>query len=109
MGKPQPMLTDATGAMYVNAGDRPDAIGFQTLTVTNAAAVSLTYTGTHAIVSVESNSIRVRWDGTAPTTAVGHLLPAGSMLELTGNDLATFKAIATGSDATISVTYSSEA
>ena len=109
LGRSQPLLLDTTGAMYVNAGDRPDAIGFQAITVTNAAAVSLTSSGTRAIVSVEGNSVRVRWDGTAPTTSVGHLLASGAMIELTGNDLATFKAIAVGADAIISVTYSSEA
>jgi uncharacterized protein YaiE (UPF0345 family) len=88
------------------------ATGFEPLTVTNAAVVTLTAstygTATKAIITVADGSIRVRWDGTAPTTTVGHLCDIGTTIELLGHDLTHFQAIAVGVDAIITVTYSTE-
>ena len=88
------------------------ATGFETLPITNAAAVPLTIatygTATKAFISVANNAIRVRWDGTAPTTTVGHLCDVGSAIELLGHDITHFQAIAVGSDSIITVTYSTE-
>ena len=36
----------------------------------------------HAIVMVEGGSVRVRFDGTAPTASVGYILDDGDTLEL---------------------------
>lgn len=57
-------------------------------------------------ITVETQSARYRYDGTAPTASVGHLLPAPSELILTGTDnVRRFQIIrATGSDATVMVT-----
>jgi hypothetical protein len=33
---------------------------------------------THVEFTVQGNPIRVRWDGTNPTSSVGHLLPVGA-------------------------------
>jgi hypothetical protein len=91
------------------------ATAFETLTITNGAVVTLTaatyLTANKALITVADNSIRVRWDPTAtgPSTTVGHLMVAGSTLELAGHDITHFRAIAAGSDAIISVTYSAEA
>lgn len=80
-------------------------------TVTNAAVVSLTQAtyldAALAIITVENNTIKVRWDGSDPTTTTGHTLQAGDTLklELTG-DIYHFRAIASGADAIIRVTYS---
>ena len=87
------------------------AFAYEAITVSNAHAESLTTT-THngamtANITVENNPIRVRWDGTAPTTSEGHLLQTGDTLKLDFTaDIFHFKAIATGADSTIRVTYS---
>lgn len=84
--------------------------GFESITVSNAHAESLTVpaTATKAFITTSGNSVRVRWDGTAPTTSVGHLVEIGSVIELDGHDMTHFQAIAIGSDAVLSVTYSKE-
>ena len=87
------------------------AFAYESATVTNAAAVSLTsttYNGAMtANITVEDNPIRVRWDGTAPLTTEGHLLQSGDTLKLDFTaDIYHFKAIATGGNAKIRVTYS---
>lgn len=88
------------------------ADSFETITVTNAVAKVLTpatyLTSTKATISVAQNTVRVRWDGTAPTTSVGHLCEVGTILEMNGHDITHFQAISIGTDAILSVTYSSE-
>lgn len=95
------------------------ACGFETLTVSSVskaltASVYSTFESTNnthidakiATITTETNSIRVRFDGSAPTSAVGHLIPAGTSLELQSlSQIRNFRVIATGSDATITVTY----
>jgi hypothetical protein len=58
-----------------------------------------------AIISVNTNSIRWRADGTAPTDTVGHLIEAGGFLSLTGANyrsmLAQIQFIRVTNDATI--------
>ncbi|KKN47966.1 hypothetical protein LCGC14_0657800 [marine sediment metagenome] len=74
------------------------------LAVTNSVAVALT-AGTygnnrHAIVQVQGNPIRYRFDATDPTATVGFLIPVGAFIRLTSKDqLVKFRAIATGGDA----------
>jgi hypothetical protein len=87
------------------------AFAFESVTVTNAAAVSLTQAtydaARMAIITVEDNPVRIRWDGTAPTTAVGHLLSVGDTFTLHFSaDIFHFQAIATGGNAVLRVTYS---
>jgi hypothetical protein len=87
------------------------AFAFESVTVTNAAAVGLTQAtydaARMAVITVEDNPVRVRWDGTSPTTAVGHLLGVGDTLTIHFSaDIFHFKAIATGGNAVIRVTYS---
>ena len=101
------------GGSYALATDTAviSAAAFEALPITNAAAVPLTAAvygaAVKALIVNETNNIRVRWDGTSPTTAVGHLLLAGSTIELdSAADIANFKAIAVGTASTISVTYS---
>lgn len=57
--------------------------------------------------SAGTNDIRVTFDGTAPTSTVGHLVVAGSSLNLDGTaNIAAFRAIrAGGTSGNISVTY----
>jgi hypothetical protein len=87
------------------------AFAYESLTITSATAVALTaVTAAGAFtanVTIEGNPIRVRWDGTAPTTSEGHLLQSGDSLKLDFTaDIWKFRAIATGANATIRVTYS---
>jgi hypothetical protein len=94
-------------------------IGFETLTVSSTGKV-LTPTSYEtfesvnqtrrqaklALITVEDNSIRFRLDGTAPTTALGHLVVSGSALELQSiTQIRNLKMIAAAADATIQVTY----
>lgn len=87
----------------------PETSNFEKLTVSDTAKVltSATYgTATKAVVTVETNSIRFRTDGTAPDASTGHLVTAGNSIEIdTAADIANFKAIRVTSDATIQVSY----
>lgn len=59
-----------------------------------------------AVLSVESQPIRFRYDGTSPSSTVGHLLAAGDYFTVNGEDnVAALKMIATGTDATVQVTF----
>jgi hypothetical protein len=85
----------APGTMITGAGGKP--LGFQQISAaTLASATGLTApTGTTcAYVSIDPASNGVRWrdDGTAPTTSVGMLLTAGSVLTFSG-DLTALKFI----------------
>lgn len=58
-------------------------------------------------MTVETNSIRVTWDGTTPVAATtGHLLTAGSSLTVIGEqNVSRLKMIRSTADATVQVTY----
>lgn len=59
-----------------------------------------------ATFSVEADSIRIRWDGTAPTASEGHLYTAGQTFDVWGKvNLQKMKMIRVTSDATVRVTY----
>lgn len=95
----------------VNAQQLARIFYFDNQTVTNAAVRtacqgSATCTAdvstNQAFLSVETNPIRWRADGTAPTTAIGHLANAGATITLVGHaNVANFKMIATGANATV--------
>ena len=84
---------------------------FAAQTVTSSAAVTVCQGVTactadtvtnQAFVSIETNPIRWRADGTAPTTTTGHLANAGATISLAGHqNVVNFKMIATGSSATV--------
>lgn len=58
------------------------------------------------LISVETNPVRVRYDGGNPTTTVGHLLTAGDSMRINGaGSVTNLKMIRTGADATVQVTY----
>lgn len=92
-----------------------EAFAYETITVSDSA-VGFT-AGTRqptsalgaqaALVTVETQPIRIRMDGTDPTATVGHLLQDTDALVITGpNNVIKFRAIRDGgSDATILVTY----
>ena len=58
-----------------------------------------------ALVTVESNTVRWRADGTDPTASTGHQLAAGQSLEVWGADMNRIEFIRETSDATVRVTY----
>lgn len=85
-------------------------LGFQKLTVSSSPVgftlPAVTPTVRAVTVTVETNSIRYRLDGTDPTTTTGHLLYDGDVLDITNvNSILSFKAIAVGADGTIQITY----
>lgn len=60
-------------------------VASQALTVSTAAVAPTGYTGSSAVnansvvtFDVQAYNVRVRWDGTDPTSTVGHLLYVGS-------------------------------
>lgn len=83
---------------------------FETITVSNVSIGFTTATAdvaNYAVVTLETNPIRYRADGSAPTAAIGHLASAGTTLEVCGKSaIASFRMIRQGAaDATAPVTY----
>lgn len=81
------MATSNQHALYpkraMNSAGTP--IASQSLTVSTAAVAPTGYTGSSAVgnnsvvtFDVQAYAVRVRWDGTDPTSTVGHYLPASS-------------------------------
>lgn len=107
--------TNAKGEIIVEANISPTvepvATDFETLAITNAVAVALTEAKiankVKAMITVETAEIRWRIDGTAPTTAVGHIGAKGDIIMLTNaTDISHFSAIATSAtSAALSITY----
>lgn len=59
-----------------------------------------------ALITVETANMRYTYDGTTPTSTVGHLVGNGDVVTLNGyGNIKRFKAIRTDSDASIKVTY----
>lgn len=68
------------------------AIGFDVSAATNGAKVQ------SAMITVETAQIRVRDDGTDPTSSEGHIVEVGEKIKLVNaGDCAKFRAIRTGS------------
>ena len=95
------------------------AYDYEAVTVSNTAigctVAKLTFTPTlgnarkaHEIhVTVETDSIRYRFDGSDPSATVGHLAAAGTVISLKGpHNLARFKMIRVTTDASVKITYS---
>ena len=86
------------------------ATAYESITVTNAAAIGFTlatYTGKRGcFVTLETTDIRFRYDGTDPTVAEGHIMYVGTSLHfLSANVLSRIKFISTGANATLRVSY----
>lgn len=108
------MATNTQVPQQVRQAAQYVAFAHETLTVTNAVQVltAATYAvgnryAQAAFITLEDAEIRYTYDGTTPSGTVGHLLTAGSSLELHGyHDISTFKAYrAGGVDASLRVTY----
>ena len=91
------------------------AFAFETLTVADTALgfTAATYQPVNdvgakrALVTCAVAQVRFRYDGTDPTSAVGHILDAGDKLEIEGyTNISLFRAIRSGaSSGIISVTF----
>lgn len=91
------------------------ALGKETMTVSTTALLftETTYNpgggggAIKALITTENDTVRFWTDGTAPTSALGHLLAAGSSVEICGaQNIRNFKVIRAGSsDATVQVSY----
>lgn len=82
--------------------------GYESIAV-STAAVGITDSvrsgRDRALITVETDQIRFRSDGTAPTASEGHLVDAGSSIILeSAEELVNFKAIRVTTDATLKVT-----
>lgn len=104
--QPFPAKADGGPCPGLNATLIP--MGYQQLTV-SSVAVGFTIPQTRvlrlAIVTVEVNPIRFRDDGTAPTASVGMLVQNNVSIAVCGVAASAFRAIRTGSDAVLSISY----
>lgn len=61
---------------------------------------------TKAVIYVDSDVARIRYDGTAPTTSIGHAIQSGEELTIEGGgNIAALQVIAVNSTAQINVHY----
>lgn len=97
--------------IFTTEGSGQEAENYESVTIADSAIglTSGTYgTATKAEITLETAQIRVRKDGTNPSSSEGHLVEIGDTILLkSAADLATFKAIRTGSTSgVLKVTYS---
>jgi hypothetical protein len=81
-------------------------LGYQQLNVTTGAAATLTIPrgALFATIYVMGAPVRLRDDGTAPTSSVGQLVQPGTVIPVVSN-LVQFQAIAVGSAAVLDICY----
>lgn len=109
--------------MNVTFPSQRRAFAYEAVSATTGAVVSLTaatygdlavtstdnrFPARGAIITVESNSVRVRTDGGNPATGggAGHLFSAGDVIMLEGNsEIQKFRAIGDSGTASLRVTY----
>lgn len=96
--------------LYVAPARKTGVGPAEKLNVTSGSIVTLTppATATHAVLSNETNPIRIYDTGDTPTTGAsgnGHELVAGTFYEIDAGSFAQFKMIAVGSSSTVHVTY----
>ena len=82
--------------------------GYESITV-STTAVGITDSvrsgRDRALITVETDEVRFRSDGPAPTASEGHLVSAGDSIILeSAQELVNFKAIRVTTDATLKVT-----
>jgi hypothetical protein len=83
-----------------------DRLGYEQITSLSSAATLTVPAGTQfAMIQAESQNVRWRDDGTAPTASVGMILAAGSTLEYDGSSFASLKFIEVAASAKLNVTY----
>ena len=78
------------------------AIGFTSGKITPATGGKVR----RVVCTLETDNVRIRTDGTDPTSSEGHLLEVGQSIVVEGYaTIAAFRAIRTSTDATLKVTY----
>jgi hypothetical protein len=78
----------------VNFGLRTVAFQQSTVSTTAVALPAAGESPKRAVITVHTNAIRYRLDGTNPSTTVGHLAPTGTVIELMGpTEIASFRMI----------------
>lgn len=87
------------------------AIGYEQINVTTNAIVALDdklkHLANSALLTIETNPVRARWDGGNPTTTLGHMFRVGDTVQITSpQDMISFKAISAGGTSQLNVTYS---
>ena len=95
------------------AGNHP-AFAYEVFTVSTTALIltAATYApgdrkAQTAYITVESNGVNFTYEGTTPTSSVGHNVAAGGSVTISGyKNIQNFKMIRSGgADATVKVTY----
>lgn len=86
---------------------KPGPVTGSTITTTASSLTTPQTDTVGAIITIESADVRMRWDGTAPTSSVGggQLMKSDSVWEVTGRDLLVnmqFCAVSTSSYVTCS-------
>lgn len=91
----------------MQAGFRADkALGYQQITVLTASTgLTVPAGAATAVVNVESQAVRWRDDGTAPTATVGMPLAAGSTYTFTISQLSVLRFIEQAVGAKLNVSY----
>ena len=95
------------------------AYDYEAITVSTASigctAAKLSYTPTlgnirkaeEILATVETDSVRYRFDGGTPTAAIGHLAGPGTVISVKGSgNIERFRMIRVTTDASVKVTYS---
>ena len=84
-------------------------VGFEQLTISNVAlGLTVPDKTMYAVFQLETNNIRMRFDGTNPTAAIGHLLTTtDNILQMAGREiiLRTKVIRAGGADGILNVSY----
>jgi hypothetical protein len=81
-------------------------LGYEQITGLSAATALTPAAGaTVAVVQAESQDVRWRDDGTAPTASVGMVLKAGEVARFSNTPLASVKFIETTASAKLNVAY----
>ena len=89
----------------MNTAQRYRPLGFQQLTgMTSAGALTVPAGAVVAVMSADTAGVRFRDDGTVPTSAIGVLIPAGTVFEYSGN-LAALSVIQAAGSAVLNVSY----
>jgi hypothetical protein len=68
---------------------KPGAVTSKTISNTTTALTTPATDTIGAIVTIETNDIRMTWDGTVPSATAGMLMKKDSVWEVTGRDLLT--------------------
>lgn len=108
---PSPIRVSAQGAVSTAA---LDAISSEMITVSGTAIgisagvlTVATVPADECFVTTEAQPLRWNISGTTPTASIGHLAPAGTTILVQGRpNLAAFRMIRTGTDASVAVTCS---